>query len=470
MTKLSNKRANETFLVNKAGVAFYNTAGSGNHINNMSTSACVLADGQIGIFRADSFGNAAVNTATDTTPTATESPSIYLAQGTPWSASPGTPSQSYPLWNEPYVRSGKINGKNPVLITKTSDDVGTHSVWIIGSTVAGQGIQALDNTEYQIRIGFNSVRDDVWYSPETTNFITGQYTTPNYTILATQDPVDHLIQNLVWDINRKSAAIAVNKVKFGANSNVVALAINVAGDSNGTPIGGNGDGASGTTALAAGQVVPVINTNVGVRSITLTAAMAASIKNAAVAAATAFAGSAVAIGAITWNILTADTTTAGLTASGVADLIMLVSLDSIPAWKDTVPQVRTRLMVGLPTGFDYTLVNHAEYEEAVEEIGSYRKLNLWYQATHGQRRYNLNHTLDPVTNFDTPFVSGTTYVTYCINHYDLNEVDISNLVDSPQMAVVCVPTANTTLITALDTAFNSWLASYGHPNVDTVSI
>ena len=132
---------------------------------------------------------------------------------------------------------------------------------------------------------------------------------------------------------------------------------------------GNGDGASGTTALAAGDVVPVINTNVGVRSITLTEAMATSIKNAAVAAASEFAGSTVAIADLEWNILTVDTTTAGLTTGGVADLIMLVSLDSTPVFKDRIPQVRTRLQVGLTTGFDFNLVGNTQYSAAYEGHG-----------------------------------------------------------------------------------------------------
>ena len=468
MTKISNKRANETFLVAKASQAWYNTAGGGNLINNVSTGAVRLADGQLGLFAGNALGSVGLNVATDATPVLAEAPVVYYAQGTQWSANPAAPSQAYPLWNEPFVRSGNINGRNPVLITRQDPTVGTHSVWVIGSTVTGRQITALDNTEYNIRIGFNSVRDDQAYHPGSQNFITGAYVTPNYTTLATQDPVDHLIQNLVWDINRKSKAIAINKSKFGANSNVVALAINVAGDSNGTAIGEDGDGAGGTTALAAGDIVPVINTNVGVRSITLTEAMATSIKNAALAAATAFAGAPVVIADLTWNILTVDTTTAGLTANGVADLIMLVSLDHTPAFKDTIPQIRTRLHVGLPAGFDFTSVANTEYEEAVEPLGQYRELSLWYKATHGQRRYNLNHVEDPIIEFPVPFVDGTQYVTFITNHYDLNMVDTASMVDSPQQAIVCVPSTESTLLTAFTNSMNSWLASNGHPNIDTL--
>mgnify|MGYP001614679159 CR=1 FL=1 len=464
----SNKRAVETFIVQKTSVAFYNSSGAGNFINNIATGAVRLTDGQVGIFDGSGNGSVALNTATDLTPVVAESPVIYLAQGTPWSASPSTPANTYPLWNIPYIKSGDINGRNPVLITKQTYATDTHSVWVVGSTVAGRGISALDNTEYQMRIGFRGRREDEYYNNEATNQLAASYTTPNYTLLGTADPVDHLIQNLTWNINRNSKAIAFYRTRFRGNAPIVALAINVAGDSNGTPIGGNGDGASGTTALATGQVVPVINTNLGVRTITLTEGMATSIKNAAVAAATEFAGSAVAIGAITWNILTIDTTTAGLTAGGVADLIMLVALDADLAFKDRIPQVKTRLQVGLTTGFDFNTVNHKQYEQPFEGHGKGRALDLIYKATMGQRLYNLNHVEDPITEFPSPIITTTNYVTYIVNHVGYSQVDTLNYVDSPQSTFLLSPTGDSTFQTAIEGSLNSWLASNGHPNIDTI--
>jgi len=466
--KTSNKRANETFIVAKTSQAWYNTSGGGNLINNVSTGAVRLADGQIGLFSATSFGSVGINVSTDATPVVAEAPVVYLAQGTPYSASPSTPSAAYPLWNVAFIKSGNIDGRNPVFITKQASSTDLHSTWIIGSTVAANAITALDNTEYQMRIAFRGRRADEMYSNEGTNHITPSYVTPNYTLLATADPVDHLIQNMAWQINRNSTAIVPERTRFRGAAPVVALAINVAGDSNGTPIGGNGDGASGTTALAAGQVVPVINTNLGVRNITLTEGMATSIKNAAVEAATAFAGSSVAIGALTWNILTIDTATAGATVGGVADLIMLVGLDSITAYKDRIFPVKNRLQVGLSAGFDFVAVNHQEYEEAFEGHGKSRQLDLLYKATHGQRRYNLNHILDPVIEFASPIVDGTAYTVYNINHVDLNQVDTFNRIDAPQRCIVAIPTSETTLISAFDSSWNSWLASNIHPNIDTI--
>lgn len=470
VSKKGNKRANETFIVAKTGTTFYNTTGSGagNHINNSSTGAVRLADGQIGFFDATGKGSVGINVAIDGTPTFAESPVIYIAQGTPYSASPSTPANTYPLWNMPYIKSANIDGSNTVFATKQAYATDTHSVWIVGSTNSAAAISALDNTEYQLRIGFRGRREDEYYANEGTNHIAATYVTPNYTTLATQDPVDHLIQNLVWQINRNSKAIAFDRTRFRGNAPVVALAINIAGNSNGTPIGGNGDGASGTTALAAGQVVPVINTNIGVRSITLTEGMATSIKNAATAAATEFAGSTVTIGALTWNILTVDTTTAGLTAGGVADLIMLVALDGDLAYKDKVPQVKTRLQVGLTTGFDYTLVNNKQYSYAFEGHGKGRQLDLLYKATMGQRLYNLAHVEDPIIEFASPIITTTNYTVYNIQSVDYEQADTINAIDMPRRTIVCIPSGDSTLITQFETVLNAWLGSNIHPSIDTL--
>lgn len=468
-----NKRPVETFIVAKSSTTLFNTGVASptiasNHINNLSTSAVRLADGQIGAFASNSQGTFAANVAIEPSTTFGEAPVIYFAQGTPWSAAPGTAANTYPLWNIPFIKSADINGSNPVFATKQVYTTDTHSVWIVGSTVAANAITALDNTEYQLRVAFRGRRADEMYNPEAANHIAATFTTPNYTTLGTQDPVDHLIQNLCWNINRNSKAIAFDRTRFRGTAPVVALAINVSGNSNGTPIGGNGDGASGTTALAAGQVVPVINTNLGLRNITLTEGMATSIKNAATAAATEFAGSSVTISALTWNILTVDTVTAGLTANGVADLIMLVALDEDLAFKDRIPQVKNRLSVGLTTGFDFNSVNHKQYEEAFEGTGKSRVLDILYRNTMGQRLYNLIHTSDPVTEFPSPIVANTNYNVYNIEHVDFNQVDTLNRIDSPQSTIVCIPTAETTLTSAFDSMVNAWLASNGHPAIDTL--
>ena len=118
---------------------------------------------------------------------------------------------------------------------------------------------------------------DELYSPEATNHTNFSYTTPNYTALSTAEPVDHLLQNLAWNINRNSKAVAVNRTKYRGSEPVVALLVDSNSPSAGVAIGG-------VSPIAAGDVIPVVSTNFGTRSITLTAAQATSIKNAMIAA------------------------------------------------------------------------------------------------------------------------------------------------------------------------------------------
>jgi len=117
MIRKSNKRPVETFVVMKTGTAIYNAAGAGNNITN-SSGNIVLADGQLGLFDATGFGSTGINVALDATPTVAESPTFYIAQGTQWSAAPATASNTYPLWNEPYVRTAGISASGSVGVTK----------------------------------------------------------------------------------------------------------------------------------------------------------------------------------------------------------------------------------------------------------------------------------------------------------------------------------------------------------------
>lgn len=456
-SRSGGKIAPETFLVAKTSTALYNVAGSGNNITNPSTGAVRLADGQLGIFAADHLGSVAPNVATDATPVVTEARNIYIAQGTEWSSNPGArPGARYPLWNRPYERSATIYGNNPVIATKQLYVEPTTSVWVIGQpdSTAGE-IEALDSTEYSLRIAYRGARFDEFYNPEGTAFFAPNFVTPDYTTLGTAEPRDHLIQNLAWNINRNSKAMGINYTRFRGNEPVVALAIDSTGAA-GDNIGGLG---SGGTPIAAGDFIPVVTTAYGVRGITLTADQAASIKAAAVAA------SGDAIADVTWSILTIDLTTAGTVTGGVADIIMLVALDADLAWEDKVLPVKTRLQVGLTTGFDSTVVTNDEFSFASEGSGTGRVWDRLYRNSHGQRKYNLDHTLDPVVEFDSPVVTTTNYTSYVIEHVLQTQVDFSNTVDAAQKCIILVPSSETTLITNLDTALNSWLASAGAPSL-----
>lgn len=448
-----NKRAVETFLVATGDQALSNTANAGEHLINQSTGIPRLASGQLGIIDYSGYGSNTFMDFTDVNPTVAESPVIQIVQGNANSATLTTATATYPLWPRPYEASAPINGNNPVVITKQAPTTGTSSVWVIGQPDGTTGeIVSVSNTNYSMRIAFRGRIQDEMYSVESAAHFTPHYTTPDYSATAISTAAlrrDHLIQNLVWDINRNSTAIATNRTRFRGNELIVALAIDSTGAA-GDNIGGKG---SGATHIAAGDYIPVVSTTAGTRGITLTADQANSIKNAAVSA------SGDAIADVTWSILTVDLTTAGTATGGVADVIMLLALDRNEVYKDYVPQKKTRLDVGLISGFDFATVSHAQHEEAKEPLGDGRKLALLYDSTHGQRKYNLQHVEDPIVNFANPVDTSLSYYTYIIEHADVNSIDTFNNSVSPMREYILIPSAGTTTVTAFDTALNAWLGS-----------
>jgi hypothetical protein len=446
----NNKRAVETFLVAAVGQTALPTSATA--LVNSSTGAVNLNNGQLGIFAAYPMDGGSVvdmNTAvnhTTTYATVATAPWIQIFQGTADSANPGGSTAKYPLFPRPYEASQVIKGQNNLVVTKQLAESPTFSTWVMGAAQGnGTAISALDNTEYGIAVAYRGRMMDELYSPEATNHTNFYFSTPNYTALSTAEPTDHLLQNLAWQINRNSKAVAVNRTKYRGSDPVVALLVDSNSPSAGVAIGG-------VTPIAAGDVIPVVTTQFGTRSITLTAAQAASIKDAMIAA------TGEAIADVDANILNINLATAGAVTGGVGDTLILLSLDRDQAFEDRVPQLKVRLDVALPAGFLTTTYLEEEVQSS-EGQGQGRNLNLWYKATHGQRKYNLDHTMDPVIEFPSPIDEDTTYAQYTILHEDVNQIDTSNVAVSPMKEVILIPSANTTLVTAIDNVLGAWVAS-----------
>lgn len=439
--KQNNKRAVETFLVSSGDAAIYNTAGSGNHINNTSTGAARLADGQLGFFSATDYGTVALNVATDATPTVTEAPMIYIAQGTADSANPATAqaNATYPLVARPYERSGDISSESRILATKQAYVAPTNSIWVVGDTgaLATGGLTAEDNTEYTVSIAYRGYVVDEDFNPTATKVFKPTYTTPNYTSLGTTNPLDHLIQNLLWDVNRNSRILALNQE---GNEPVVGIALDLTGTA-GTAVG----------SLSPGYQ-PLVNTTAGTRGLTLTAADITMLQAALPS------GS---------SIVTVDTTTAGASANG-ANAFALMALDRPLVYNDRIKWRKVRLEVAMTAGFDWQQVYYDETEEAFEGEGLGRHLHLDYIKTHGQRKYFGLHRQVPIINYDSPFSLTETYNRYTIEYANLQQVDTFNYVSSPQRLVVAIPSGDTTTVGQWDTALDSWLTSAGS-NLVTLS-
>lgn len=422
----NNKQALKTFLVSSGDAALYNTAGSGNHINNVSTGAVRLANGQLGIFSESLFGSVALNVATDATPTITEAPSIYVAQGTADSAAPSQSTAAYPLVSRPYERSGTISA-GKLYATKQAYEAPSTSSWILGNASTG-AITASNNTTYGLTIAYTGriMTENVNHMGR--RFFVPSYTTPNYTTLGTVNPVDHLVQNMVYQINRQSMAVTAN----GKGSEpVYAIALNL-----------GGTGGTARASIAAGYL-PLVTTSTGTRGVTLTAAQATDL---------------IAALPVGCSVITIDLTTAGTAAT--TDAIAIVALDRKLAYDDRVPSVKIGLQIGKRYGFG-TAVYLTQTRFPFEGSGVGRILDLEYKRTHGQRKYNLSHDENPIVQYPSPVSVTGTYVRYNIVHTYTHAADLQNIIDSPQSLTVLIPSADTTTIGEWDTAIDSWLTSAG---------
>lgn len=409
-------------------------------LNNNATGAVNLADGQVGIFDASGNNTNAINTALTAGNTAVDSSIIKIYQGNANSADPASAhvNATYPLAARPYEASQKISAYNVVSVTKQDAELPSTSAWIVGQPAGSTGeITAVGTTLFEMEVAYNGNIIDNMYDYRGTTKSRFEYTTPDYTALATAEPRDHLIQNIAAVANRNSRLISATSGRRRGNDYIVALAL-------------DSTGANGTDAstLTAGTVLPVINGTNGLRNITLTADQATSIQ-------TALAGAGFAANT---GILTIDTTTAGTTTGGVADALLLLALDRNLSYIDYKSQVKIKLSVGLPKGF-YDGTYHQEQSFPYEGEGQGRALSLEYSATHGQRKYAGRHEEFPVINYPNPVDETLTYTRYIIEHVDRHQSNIGSNIVSPMRETILVPTGDTTTTAAIEAVLTPWLAS-----------
>jgi len=440
----TNKRAVETFIVNKTAQTTMPTSGT---VSNSSTLNVNLADGQLGFVSDSIFGTVALNTFVDATPTIAEAPVLAIYQGTPQSASVATATATYPLSVRSYERTASIDGRGDVKVTKQAYRLPSHSVWVVGAedTNAGE-INVAKTTEYSISVGLRGYRVEEHYSYQSAAAVNASVVTPDFTALSKNEKQGRswIIHNLAWEINKHSKVVRVNS-KVPANMPVLALAVSKAG--------GAGKEIGGVTPLAAGDVVNVVNTASGLKTVTFTEAMATSLKNAALKV----QGGVIAD--LEWTIVPIDLADAYTVSTVETDMLILIGLDESLAYNDRIPQVKTSLKVGLTRGFDYLTVRNVQASFSDEGQGLSRQLDLLYKATHGQKKYSNIHTEDPYVTYPSPIIDGTTYVVYNVMHGELDHIDTSNIILTPKREIICIPSANTTLISSFDTVLNNWLGS-----------
>lgn len=454
----NKKRPVESFVVAIAGQSAMPTSGT---VSDSSTGNVNLANGQLGIVAVSPFGTVAPLSFMDATPTLTENASIAIYQGTSSSANVGGSTATYPLWVRSLEKTQDINGRNNnIIVTKQAFRLASHNIWSVGvpsSSTTGE-INVLDETEYRLSVGFSSRRYDEFMSTgRQTATLNVAVTTPNFTDLGMTAVLarDYITSKIGYEINRNSGAFLQTN-RFSGNEPVVAFAAGIA-------LSGPGGAAAGTavSGLTAGDIFAVFSYKGILRNITLTEEMVAALKAAAIAASLT-------------HIFTIDVADAGTATGGTATGLFIMALDSKVAFVDYIPEIKNRIFVATPSGFNYETVNVTERTFADEGQGYSRPLDLWYKATQGQRKYTQRHIEDPVANFPSPVVDGQTYVTYNIMHGNEVQNDILTSSYAPKREIVLIPrysTGTTTnpLIALFDTALNSWLPTTGNPVIAEIA-
>lgn len=449
MLRKNGQRPLESFIVSKRGVAIYNTANTA--ITSLVGTGTLL-DGQIAFMSAyGSNVNKTIITGTNSTVAAT--PALRLVQGNENTATPWIETKA-PLWTRPYEESSVIRGNNRIVATKQPFTIGTVSTTLIGGPLGASGkVTGNGNTLYTVDVRFKGQRIAEFYNAQEAFGCTASVVTPDYTALgynATQK-ASHLLESMAYELNLLSSQLYVSASRSRGAYPMIAFAV----DSTGVT------GLS-ISSLTTSTNISVVNTPTGVRNVRLNDEQIKSIK-AAIGASGANITSA--------KIVTIDLASAG--ASGrVVDTIILMSVDTVEAYKDYGVLNKVTAMVNLTAGFELT-VNKTRWVPSAEGQGYGKVLDRQYRNTQGQRKYLGNQVVDPIIEFPSPVDKTESYITYVIEHYNQQQVDIATAYESPMKEIVLIPTTTKGVedstfpsnATAFETLLNTWLASGGNPAI-----
>jgi hypothetical protein len=330
-TQFSGKPKTEVILVAKADVAIANAANATENLFDPSSLVANILDGQLGVVcDTHTSSTRAYNEFIDSSDDAVKVDTIRIVQGTPASADISAIAP-LPYGDKAAVKSYKIQAKNGIMYTAKVAKSSSSDAWVIGGSLGA--ITPVSETDYKLHLQFISARNDKYFSVQGNENLSINFTTPDYTTLATTSPLDHLVQNLVYNADLNSYAMRYNMpfVRRG-NKNFVAFALKLAGGS-GTKIGN----------IVAGVSFPAITSNGSTVSYIPNGDFVETIKNVIAN------GSASGVSANT-TIELVDLSTAG--AATKTDAILLVALDhTLAAARDEIVPVKVRLNVGLEYGF-----------------------------------------------------------------------------------------------------------------------
>lgn len=398
-----------------------------------------IASGQLGIF-ANGEGNLAKNRALGPGDDVYDAPGIVIAQGTADVAVLTSGLSPLPLRNVefsmPISRVFKYSG--------TSYAAPTQSTWLIGRIDGNAGeINVLSDTRYQIIISVDGRRVDLLngrnqpsFYPE---FTTGNFTDLGYTTEIAQR--NYLVQNLAAVVNEESKFYPANP----GGGEFVCLAIDEAGTGGGTAI----------SALAAGNVTVGVDANGNNIVVNFSADMITSVKEAIQANGGPLANTAEVIAYNAASIVSAE-----------CDALIIVACDSPTAVYDRIPEVKSRLTIGLSEGFASTVYS-AQVEEMFYGEGLGRQWKLFYESTDELRKFaSEQYPSGDVFQYTGPIAGTETFDAYIIEHGITEEMSDGAESYASHVTIILNPIASTTTTASLEAVLNPWMISIGKTAVN----
>jgi hypothetical protein len=402
-------------------------------LTNNTTGVTNLADGQLGVFDASGDGTNAINVAVAVGDTVTDSPKIKIAQGTPQSANPGA-NQIQGIFAKTYEYSD-IVGDNIVAWTGKAYRAPKLNAWTIGADLGEpDAIKPLDSTEFTIQLALMGRRKDFDNSTRMVQSVHARFITPDYTTLGTANPLDHLVQNLVYAINRHSKLFKTSNSR--GKEPFVAFAIDT----------------DATTATAGSVAISAITAGTTtINGVVITADMEAAFDAIA-------ADANVPDVDASSLIVPVDLSTAG-GAVASTQAIVILGLTETEAFIDRMPFLATKLDIGLKDGFDFPTVLQVASQLADEGEGTGRQWKIYYEATDGQRAYTQNRDLYPVITPPAYVDLNESYTAYIIQHNDVHDFGLDSDLRSPMKTIILVPSSDTTTQAQLKAVLNPYINS-----------
>jgi len=422
----------------------------------LSTSAGVtnLADGQLGVFDAGGWGTNSSYVAINAGDTVAESPAIIIAQGTADSANPGVSTYAG-QYKRGYERSHIIYGRNTTLVRAKAYITPRQSAWVIGADAANADAIAtpLDETEYAVMVTLRGRRRDQQNSAKQREGHRFNFVTPNYTDDTTiTNPLDHMIQNLVSNINKHSRIIpsSTGHLPF------VAFAIRHEGSFSGS---------GAVTVASLDSLDGGVATGYGFSTDAETAA--ANNNSAMGAAFVALVADSTNDVDTSTEVVPIDLTTAGTNANG-ANGIIFMALDEEITYDDRMPEVKVKLEVSKVSGFGSAV---GCYESSGVKEGGWtpRQIRLFYAETMGMRKYSQNRSEIPIVeipDIDNYIDDTAIYDVYIIESVDVTSHPVGGENLHPQRCYVFVESGDTTTKNSLEAVLNPYFGSVNLPAVN----